>query len=163
MNSKKNDISLTDAKYLGINLREHLYGAVKGTFAGEPKFSFPCPFCSHLRKKDYKKTARCAGLYWVEKRGCYRFGCRNRGSVICRDTLEYPRFLQELDKNLFREYQLERFHEGTTGGRWNCPHPPGIEITRNSESVTKGHPGNSRQKPRKRPLRTDQPTTPEEH
>jgi len=135
MKEKKNEISLIDAKYLGINLREHLHGAVTGTFAGESSFSFPCPFCSHLRKKDYKRNAKCAGLYWVEKRGCYRFGCHNKGSEICKDTLEYPRFLEELDKNLFREYQLERFHAGTTGGRWNCPHPPEVRILGNPEST----------------------------
>ena len=126
MNSKKNEISLIDAKYLGINLREHMYGAVVGTFAGKPKFSFPCPFCSYTRQKNSKRSAKCAALFWVEKRGCYRFSCFNKGSTVCADTLEYPRFLEELDSNLFREYQLQRFHEGTTGGRWNCPHPIGI-------------------------------------
>jgi len=31
-----------------------------------------------------------------------------------------------MNPGLFREYQWERFHAGTTGGRWNCAHPPEI-------------------------------------
>jgi hypothetical protein len=41
--------------------------------------------------------------------------------------VEFPKFLEKLNPELFREYQMKRFHEGTTGGRWNCPHPPGIQ------------------------------------
>lgn len=138
MKSRKTDISLIDAKYLGIVLREYLSDHLQSAFAERPKFSFPCPFCSEFRKKESKKKSRVASLYWVDSRGCYRFGCFNHGDPRCIDKHEFPQFLELLNKDLFRRYQLERFHEGTTGGRWNCPHPPGVGVLRNSKSVTNG-------------------------
>ena len=48
------------------------------------------------------------------------------GSTVCFSPPEFPGFLEQLNPGLFREYQWERFHAGTTGGRWNCPHPPEV-------------------------------------
>jgi len=83
------------------------------------KYAFPCPFCSANRKGS-KKTARRAALIWIAPKGCFRFQCFNKGIVMCSEKLEFPQFLEQLDPGLFREYQRERFHAGTTGGRWNC-------------------------------------------
>lgn len=50
--------------------------------------------------------------------------------------MEFPRFLECLNTELFRAYQRERFHAGTTGGRWNCPDPPEVLILQNSVRST---------------------------
>jgi hypothetical protein len=96
------------------------------------KYEFACPFCS-AQRKGAKKNSKCSALFWVEARGCFRFRCFNGGSVVCSDVLEFPAFLKQLKPSLFREYQLERFHEGTTGDRWNCADPDGVL------EVLKGH------------------------
>ena len=90
-----------------------------------PKFEFSCPFCSAHRKGG-KKNSKCSALFWVENRGCFRFQCFNAGSYQCKSSLEFPGFLERFNPELFREYQWERCHAGTTGGRWNCRHPPEI-------------------------------------
>ena len=90
------------------------------------KYEFTCPFCSEHRK-SYKKNLKCSALFWVETRGCFKFQCFNHGSNQCSSVVEFPKFLEKINPELFREYQMKRFHEGTTGGRWNCSHPPEIE------------------------------------
>ena len=86
------------------------------------KYEFQCPFCS-AHRKGAKKHSKCSALFWVEPRGCFRFQCFNAGSSLCSGSMEFPRFLERLNPGLFREYQRERFHDGTTGGRWNCGDP----------------------------------------
>jgi hypothetical protein len=89
-------------------------------------YEFACPFCSAHRKGS-KKKSRCSALFWVENRGCFKFQCFNAGSYECKYPMEFPKFLERLNPGLFREYQWERFHAGTTGGRWHCPqHPPEV-------------------------------------
>ena len=90
-----------------------------------PKFEFLCPFCSAHRKSS-KKNSKCSALFWVENRGCFAFQCFNAGHDHCKSKVEFPGFLERYNPGLFREYQWERFQAGTTGGRWNCPHPPEI-------------------------------------
>ena len=34
--------------------------------------------------------------------------------------IEFPGLFAKINPELFREYQRERFHTGTTDGRWNC-------------------------------------------
>ena len=116
-----------DREYREILFQYSLDGVVRSTISKVPKYEFPCPFCSQFRKKESKKRARCAGLIWIEPRNCFRFQCFNQGSYDCRYSLEFPKFLEKLNPGLYREYQLKRFHAGSTGGRWNCPHPPGVE------------------------------------
>ena len=49
------------------------------------------------------------------------------GAYDCKFSMQFPKFLERTNPVLFREYQIERFHAGTAGGRWNCPDPPGVE------------------------------------
>ena len=113
-----------DRKYRELVFRFYLQGDIKTSCNGILKHEFACPFCSEFRKNASKKRAKCSSLYWVDPRNCYRFSCKND---TCEYKAEFPGFLEKLDPGLFREYQKERYHAGTTGGRWNCPHPPGVE------------------------------------
>ena len=125
MNSRNTKESNIDKKYRELIFQYSLEDIKESKNTTVPKFEFPCPFCSAGRKGG-KKKARCSDLFWVESRGCFRFGCKNTGSYECKISAEFTGFLERLNPRLFREYQLERYHTGTTGGRWNCPHPPEI-------------------------------------
>ena len=116
-----------DQEYRELLFQFTLEDVIKANNTIAPKYSFACPFCSQFRKKEWKKKAKCSALFWVEPRNCFRFQCKNNGSYQCQSTMEFPEFLRRLNPGLFREYQMKRFHAGTTGGRWNCPHPPAIE------------------------------------
>ena len=118
-NTKESNI---DKKYRELLFLYSLGDIKESKNTRVPKFEFLCPFCSAHRKSS-KKNSKCSALFWVENRGCYRFGCFNAGSYECKYDIEFPGFLERLNPGLFREYQLERFHAGMTGGRWNCRSP----------------------------------------
>ena len=121
-NCKESNI---DKKYRDL-LFQFSLGDIKETKKTRvPKYEFACPFCSADRKGS-KKNSKCSALFWVENRGCFKFQCFNAGSYECKYPMEFPKFLERYNPALFREYQWERFHAGTTGGRWNCPHPPEV-------------------------------------
>lgn len=125
MNSRNTKESNIDKKYREIIFQYSIEDIKESKNTRVLKYEFPCPFCSAGRKGS-KKKARCSALFWVENRGCFRFQCFNTGPNECKVTMEFPMFLERLNSALFRQYQWERFHAGTTGGRWNCPHPPEI-------------------------------------
>jgi hypothetical protein len=125
MNSRNTKESNIDKKYREIIFQYSIEDIKESKNTRVTKFEFPCPFCSADRKVS-KKKARCSALFWVENRGCFRFQCFNAGSYECKVTVEFPMFLERFNSALFRQYQWERFHAGTTGGRWNCAHPPEI-------------------------------------
>jgi hypothetical protein len=125
MNSRNTKESNIDKKYRELIFQYSLEDIKQAKNTRVPKYDFLCPFCSAGRKGGNKKS-RCSALFWVESRGCFRFGCFNAGSNDCKVSREFPQFLERLNPGLFKEYQWERFHAETTGGRWNCPHPPGI-------------------------------------
>ena len=123
--TNKNTESNIDKKYRELVFLYHLDDPKYSSKTRVIKYEFPCPFCSAHRKGS-KKNSRCSALFWVETRGCFRFQCFNAGSIACKYPMEFTKFLERLNPGLFREYQWERFHAGTTGGRWNCPHPPEV-------------------------------------
>jgi hypothetical protein len=122
VNRKESSI---DKKYRELLFQSSLGSIKESRNTRILKYEFPCPFCSAARK-GAKKNSKCSALHWVDGRGCFRFQCFNGGSGVCSERLEFPGFLEQLNLGLFREYQWERFHAGTTGGRWNCPHPPEV-------------------------------------
>jgi len=126
MNNQRNrKESNIDKKYREL-LFQFSFGDIKETKNTRvPKYEFACPFCSANRKGS-KKNSKCSALFWVENRGCFKFQCFNAGSYECKFPMAFPKFLERFNPALFREYQWERFHAGTTGGRWNCPHPPEV-------------------------------------
>jgi hypothetical protein len=121
-NTKESNI---DKKYRDLLFQYSLGDIKQSKNTRVAKYEFLCPFCSSHRKGS-KKNSKCSALFWVENRGCFRFQCFNAGSPLCSYSMEFPGFLERINPGLFREYQWERFHAGTTGGRWNCPHPPEI-------------------------------------
>ena len=125
MNSRNTKESNIDKKYREIIFQYSIEDIKVSKNTRVLKYEFPCPFCSAGRKGS-KKKARCSALFWVENRGCFRFQCFNAGSGDCKASMEFPMFLERLNSALFRQYQWERYHSGTTGGRWNCAHPPEI-------------------------------------
>jgi hypothetical protein len=142
-NSRRKGESEIDGEYREILFQYSLAGVVKSNSSRVPKYEMPCPFCSGLRSKESKKKARCSALFWIEPRNCFRFQCFNQGAYECSGgAVEFPEFLRRLNPGLYREYQLKRFHAGTTGGRWNCPHPSGVKTLRGgSKGIREEHGG----------------------
>lgn len=119
---RKTKESNIDKKYRELLFQYSLDNPKQSLNTRVLKYEFPCPFCS-AHKKNGKKNSKCSALFWVEPRGCFKFQCLYAGSYECKYPMEFPKFLERLNPALFREYQKERFHAGTTGGRWNCPSP----------------------------------------
>lgn len=114
-----------DKKYRNLLFQFSLDDIKESRHTRVQKFEFPCPFCS-AHRKGFKKASKCSALFWKESRGCFGFQCFNAGSADCKNLMEFPAFLEKLNPALFRSYQRERFHIGTTGGRWNCESPCGL-------------------------------------
>ena len=125
MNSRNTKESNIDKQYREIIFQYSMENVKESKNTRVAKYEFPCPFCSADRKVS-KTKARCSALFWVESRGCFRFQCFNAGSYECKVIMEFPIYLERLYPALFRQYQWERFHAGTTSGRWNCAHPQEI-------------------------------------
>ena len=125
-NQRRRGETEIDKEYRELLFQFTLEGVVRSNSSRVPKYDMPCPFCSQSRSKEFKKKSRCSALFWVDTRNCFRFRCFNKGCQ-CEIAIEFPEFLRRLNPGLFREYQMKRYHAGTTGGRWNCPHPPAIE------------------------------------
>jgi transcription elongation factor Elf1 len=76
-------------------------------------YNFRCPFCGDSQKK--KNKAR--GYLYQKKTDLY-FHCHN-----CGQSNTFSNFLKQLDGEMFKEYQLERYKEGLTGKGTNTPNP----------------------------------------
>jgi hypothetical protein len=134
MNSKRKESNI-DKRYRDLLFQFSLVDIKEAKNTRVQKYEFPCPFCSAHRKTSNRKS-RCSALFWKDTRGCFGFQCFNNGSYECKHPMEFPQFLERLNPALFREYQKEKFHEGTTGGRWNCPHPAEVQILENRDIST---------------------------
>jgi|TARA_R100001443_G_scaffold7644_2_gene16986 hypothetical protein len=92
---------------------------IKGLIA----YEFPCPFCSYLQTKDRHKRKRCSMLLPHKESFTYTFNCLRKGSNECESPRSFPNFLSMHNPSLFKQYQMERFHAGTTGKGHNCSTP----------------------------------------
>ena len=98
-------------------------GVVKPkSFKGLSGYEFPCPFCSVKQKRDSKKRERCAALMPHPQSFSYTFHCCRKQSTECLQSLSFPTFLERYAPSLFRQYHLEREHNGTTGRGHNLRH-----------------------------------------
>lgn len=90
--------------------------------AGESvKWVAPCPFCSPLRKTEAKRNEKVCALIWVDAWNSWTFTCRR---MACpHPKLSFPRLIEALNPKMFRQYQQDRLHAGTTGWQTNCPNP----------------------------------------
>jgi len=84
-------------------------------FKGRKGYEFPCPFCSSMQKKEYKKRSRCAALIPHPESFSYTFNCCRKHSGDCMRAMSFPNFLRSYDPVLFKKYHLEREQNGTTG------------------------------------------------
>ena len=98
-------------------------GVVKTkSFKGLSGYEFPCPFCSSKQNRDSKKRERCAALMPHPQSFSYTFHCCRKGSPECLQSLSFPNFLSAYNPALFRQYHLQREHNGTTGKGHNLGH-----------------------------------------
>jgi hypothetical protein len=82
---------------------------------GCQKVRLACPYCSHQRKKEWKKKSKCASIMPSTK--CahdWVFHCCH-----CGLTKNFPNYLKEQHPQLFRKYHLERDQQGSTGKGFN--------------------------------------------
>ena len=70
-------------------------------------YNFRCPYCGDSKKN--KNKAR-GFLYAVKNNSNYK--CHN-----CGTSVSFSNFLKDLDPNLYKEYRLEKFKEGHSGGK----------------------------------------------
>ena len=85
---------------------------------GNNLWNFSCPFCGDSQKKQTKARG-----YLYAKNNDLFFRCNN-----CQHGTTFFRFLQHIDKNLAKDYQLEGFRE--VGGKscHNFPDPDLSEV-----------------------------------
>ena len=93
------------------------------TIKGLTAYEFPCPFCGYLQEKDRNKRKRCAMLIPHKESFGYTFNCLRKRSEECRSSRSFPNFLAMFNPKLFDQYQIERFHAGTTGKGHNIASP----------------------------------------
>ena len=118
VNDIPNPMTITE-KYIQ-KILPYLAGAEGGivqpkSFKGLQGHEFPCPFCSVMQRKESKKRNRCAALMPHPESFSYTFHCCRKHSADCMDSLSFPNFLNRYNPALFRQYHLEREHNGTTG------------------------------------------------
>ena len=75
-------------------------------------YNFRCPLCGDSQKNKTK----CRG-YVFRKKNDYFYMCHN-----CGVSTTFYNFLKQVDSNLLKEYQLERYKNGETGNN-NYPKP----------------------------------------
>jgi hypothetical protein len=92
---------LIDRKYLSL-LSSRLS---KFVVKGNGLYNFRCPLCGDSQK--HKNKAR--GYCYPQKNNLF-FKCHN-----CDASTTFPKFLEQIDSNLYKEYIMERFKDGETG------------------------------------------------
>jgi DNA primase len=75
-------------------------------------YNFRCPLCGDSQKNKLKSRG-----YVYRKKNDYFYMCHN-----CGISTTFYNFLKEVDPNLLKEYQLERYKNGETGNN-NYPKP----------------------------------------
>jgi transcription elongation factor Elf1 len=75
-------------------------------------YNFRCPLCGDSQKNKLKSRG-----YVYRKKNDYFYMCHN-----CGVSTTFYNFLKEVDPNLLKEYQLERYKNGETGNN-NYPKP----------------------------------------
>ena len=101
---------------------------------GKIAYEFPCPFCAHLQCKDKHRRKRVGILLPHKDSFTYTFYCHRHGAEECQSSRSFPNFLAMYNPTLFRQYQQERYHAGTTGKGHNCSTPKSIKEIKNHET-----------------------------
>ena len=91
------------------------------------KYVMPCPFCSPLLKKEWKKKQKNACLLYHQESFSYKFICHRKKSAECFNvdgktgTLSFHVFLERLNPSLHKQYLQEKEQRGSTGKGHNAP------------------------------------------
>jgi len=126
--------SIIDAKYRELFAEFSFVRTDGETIPGKPRYIFNCPF--ECKQKNPKSGY--SNLLWNSLSSCYVLECGNGEASSCvNDLVEFPEFLSRLNPAIFRQYQWERFHEGTTGDGWNCSHPTEVQAIKGRRKFKK--------------------------
>lgn len=99
-----------------------------------------CPECQADNSKVKKKQKKGA-IFWHPKSNSWRFYCVNNKCSINHGLSMYN-FMDLVNQELARKYQLERWHSGTTGWGHDCPNPSvEINIIQSSHLLQNPHIG----------------------
>ena len=96
-------MDLVDSKYIGlVSSRLPKFKRVKANL-----YNFRCPICG-----DSKKHKNKARGYFYPIKANTNFRCHN-----CGASMSFSNFLKEIDPVLQKQYAMEKFKEGFSGGR----------------------------------------------
>jgi hypothetical protein len=128
--------SSIDRKYREYLFRYYFDNPVLRQTGLKTVWESPCPFCSHRRPTESKRKKKTGSLLWNAKSyswiyGCHWYDCHHNG-------VSFPNLIKELNEELYRRYQLERYYAGKTGWQTNCPNPvdPLIPLPSNPQGKT---------------------------
>ena len=89
-------------------------------------YNFRCPLCGDSQKNKFKSRG-----YVFRKKNDYFYMCHN-----CGISTTFYNFLKQVDPNLLKEYQLERYKNGETGNN-NYPKPEFEDIKQEAPKFKK--------------------------
>jgi hypothetical protein len=97
-------------------LRPSLDGLYGGSFSevvmnpSQTKYTFPCPFCSSLRKSERLRKKSDSCFYPIEGNYKYLFICQSQGTIECFHGIQFPEFLKryDLSGSLLKRYKKMR-------------------------------------------------------
>jgi hypothetical protein len=110
-----------DKKYREQLFRYYFRNPILKESGKSVKWASPCPFCSPARKTESRRNEKVSALIWVDAWNTWTFTCRR--DACPHRKLSFPRLIEELNPQLYKKYQQERYHAGTTGWQTNCPNP----------------------------------------
>jgi hypothetical protein len=105
--------SVIDQRYRLDLIKYHLDGFENK----KGKSVFYCPLCQISRPQG-KYVQKKGGMFWCAQWNAWRFNC-----MKCLPMTSMYRFLEKVNPEMARRYQIERWHSGTTGWGHDCPTP----------------------------------------
>jgi len=86
-------------------------------------YSFPCPFCQFQCETDSARNKRVAYLLPHKESFSWTFYCHRHKTPECQTSRSFSNFLAMYNPSLFKKYQMEKYHSGTTGKGHNTADP----------------------------------------
>jgi len=86
-------------------------------------YSFPCLFCQFQCETDSARNKRVSYLLPHKENFSWTFYCHRHKTPECQTSRSFSNFLAMYNPSLFKKYQMERYHSGTTGKGHNTADP----------------------------------------
>ena len=86
-------------------------------------YAFPCPFCQFRCDKESSRNRRVAYLLPHKESFSWTFYCHRHGTPECQTSRSFSNFLAMYNPDLYKQYQMEKYHSGTTGKGHNTANP----------------------------------------